>query len=66
MVCGVAINSLKITLILQPALGGFKIGLSCAHGNKLHEARCSFYFEYLIVKSSWFENKTQNSQVLIV
>jgi len=32
MVCGVVINSLKITCILQPALTDVKIGSAHAHG----------------------------------
>jgi len=31
MVCGVAINSLNITLILQPARRDIKIGPVCMH-----------------------------------
>jgi len=34
-VCGVVINSLEITLILQPALSDVIIGPTGAHGNKL-------------------------------
>jgi len=41
MACGIAklhvktkINSLEITLILQPACSDVKIGSACAHGNK--------------------------------
>jgi len=31
MICSFAINSLKITLILQPGHNDVKIGLACAH-----------------------------------
>jgi len=37
MVCGVAINSLELKLILQPARSDVKIGPACAHGNRLKE-----------------------------
>jgi len=40
MVCGVAINSLKIILILQPACGDVKIGMVRAHENRL-KAYCA-------------------------
>jgi len=39
MVCGVAINSLEITIILQPACNDVKIGLYRAHGTRLTEKR---------------------------
>jgi len=35
--CVVAINSWKITLILQPARSDVKIGLVRAHGNRLND-----------------------------
>jgi len=35
MVCGVAINSLEITLILQPIRSNVKICPDRAHGNRL-------------------------------
>jgi len=35
MVCNVAINSLEITLILQPARSDVKIGPNRAHGSRL-------------------------------
>jgi len=38
MVCGVAINYLEITLILQPARIDVKIGPARAHGNRLHDS----------------------------
>jgi len=34
LVCGVAINSLEITLILQPARSDIKIGPDSAHGKR--------------------------------
>jgi len=36
MICCVATNSLKITLILQPARSDVKIGRYRAHGNRLY------------------------------
>jgi len=36
MICGVAINSLEITLILQQARSDVKIGPDRAHGNRLN------------------------------
>jgi len=36
MVCGVAINSLEITLILQPGRSDVIIGPDRAHGNRLY------------------------------
>jgi len=38
MDCNVAINSLAITLILQPACSDVKIRSICAHGNRLLDA----------------------------
>jgi len=43
MVCSVAINSLEITLILQPARSDVKVSPARTHGNRL-KFLCSFFF----------------------